>query len=116
MFKFDKLEIKLERENGVFHSGETIVGSVEFTVKQETYAQAIRLVVDGHSSFVAFEKKHNGGVKRVDGYTPYLKFFINFLPVECQRPTYFNIGDYSYRFEIQLPNNLPPSFLHGSFG
>lgn len=116
MFKIEKLNIKLDRENGVFHSGETIVGSFDFSVNSQTFAQSIRLLLDGFSSFSMYEKKGNNGIRKIEGYTPYLKFFINFLPIENQQATLLNPGDYSYRFEIKLPDNLPPSFIHGYFG
>lgn len=113
MFKIEKLNINLDRQNSIFNSGETILGSLEFTVKSATFAQSIRLLVDGQSFFAMYEKQAHGGVTRVEGYDAYLKFFINFLPVEVnQRPTLLNPGDYSYRFEIKLPKTLPPTFQH----
>lgn len=117
MFKIDNLCIKLERENCIFHPGETINGSLDFTVKSEVLAQSIRLIVDGHSQFTTYEKKQNSGVSKIDAYDPHMKFFINFLAVIQQPSTHvLNPGDYSYRFEIKLPVNLPPSLEHGVIG
>lgn len=116
MFKIENLRICLDRNNAMFHGGETILGSLDFTAKREIYASSIRLIVDGYSSFDMYESEGNKGIKKLEGYEPLLKFFINFLPADAQVATLLNPGDYSYRFEIKLPNNLPPSFCHGSLG
>ena len=74
-------------------------------------------MVDGFSSFETVEKEGNNGMRIVESFEPYLKFFINFLQIDPDGPaTLLNPGEYSYRFEIKLPDNLPSSLVHGILG
>lgn len=116
MFNIENFIINLDRKSAIFHSGETIVGSLDFSVKRQTTVKSIRLIGSGFSQFDMYEKKGGHGLSKVEGFEPYLKFFVNFIPYDLDASTLLNPGDYSYKFEIKLPSTLPPSFIHLNLG
>lgn len=116
MFKIENFNINLERKNAIFHNNETIIGSLDFTIKREMYARSIRLKVEGYSAYQLIESKGDSGLKVTEGFEPYLNFFINFLPVDSQTSILLNPGDYSYKFEIKLPETIPSSVIHRTLG
>lgn len=118
MLKIERININLDRKNAIFHNGETMLGSLDFTIKYPIQVKSIKLIVNGYSQFEMTETDSNKQIRNITGFDPYLKFFINFLSPESYTGelAWLNSGDYSYRFEIKLPDSLPSSLNHPAYG
>ncbi|RNA00436.1 arrestin domain-containing 2 [Brachionus plicatilis] len=110
MVYLENLEINFLRPNRVYFSGETIHGSLKFNIIEPVILKSINLSVNGYSSCRVKKKDSNNFV---NGFEPYLKATIFFLPQNIAQHE-LDPGSYNYDFQIDLPKSLPSSFKHRS--
>jgi hypothetical protein len=110
------IDIDLGRTNSYYFAGEVISGTVNIKIKEgHIKVDEIFILLTGEAGYVTKRtvQNTNGAVVRVDTYH-HNKSFLNVKkllvsPESGQKELVYNTGDYSWRFEIPLPVQLPPS-------
>ncbi|KAM8704481.1 hypothetical protein ACLKA7_009001 [Drosophila subpalustris] len=117
-----RCDIQLERNNGVYYSGETINGCIYLSLPERALIKAIALEANGfaYSSWLKPQKQKTSQAKvkppivfekRVD-YFAKTDFFVG---SEVAHPQLMDVGTYRYDFSVQLPQSCPSSYegAHG---
>jgi hypothetical protein len=110
------INIHLDETNPCYFAGDVVSGVVDIKIKEgDVKIDKIYISLTGEAGYVT---KHtvqntNGAVVRVDTYH-HNKSFLNVKkllesPQAGQKELVYHPGDYSWRFEIPLPVQLPPS-------
>lgn len=108
----ENIEIILDRKNGVYFCGEAIKGSLSFKVKQKMKINSIKISINGFAE-CKWNETSGSVSNRYEGFQQLLKTCSDFLSKENYGDEiYLESGDYSYKFNISLPNGLPTSFKH----
>jgi hypothetical protein len=114
MGKIREVIIRLERKKAVFSSGDIINGSLSFKINERIKLNSLKLFIMGESEYFVSSKEHYSrtyGEKRV--FEENVKDFIFIIPKDKYADTFsLNEGDYSYQFQMQLPDDLPNSLKH----
>lgn len=109
------VNINLDRSNPFYFAGENVSGSVQINIKEAgVKVDEIYLLLKGETGYTTTRTVHesNGSSHTVTDYHT-VSFFkaktvFDNPKIQNHEPTY-NPGDYSWRFDILLPDHLPPS-------
>lgn len=108
--------IHLDRTNRVYYGGESIAGTIHLKVeKKQTQIQNVYVTLKGKGGYTTQVTKYTVGQPP---YTTTRSHDVLFLKLkkDChhrrvvENALKYSCGDYSWRFDIPLPNELPPSF------
>jgi hypothetical protein len=101
------LQIDLNKKNSVFFTGDTIIGRLTFQVTERMRIKSLKLYVNGWCQVEFLSGKIGGTVKAAEKY---MQCELKFVTSETSSPEiYLEQGNYSYEFEVKLPENLPSS-------
>lgn len=111
----------INKENA-FSSGDTIKGTVTFTLTEETKIKCLYVKAKGDAN-VHWTEHHHGnthghGHGHTQSYTAHKRYYKTkeFLVAENKDGTVLSKGDHRYQFKLTIPEgNIPPSFkgYHG---
>ena len=114
MGKIENVVINLQRKNAVFTCYDTIYGSLDFKIGEKIKLNSLKFYVLGESE-CHWNEHHGKKTRKIAKNNVYLKHEIDFLPKEEYGDNFWlNEGEYSYKFEIKLPQKLPSSLKHGN--
>jgi hypothetical protein len=112
MGKIENVVINLERKNAVFSSGDLINGSLDFKINEKIKINSLKLHIMGESE-CHWNEQEGKATRKIRAFDFHLKHLIDFLPKEEYGEAFFlNEGEYSYKFQIQLPQKLTNSLNH----
>ncbi|CAF0782805.1 unnamed protein product [Brachionus calyciflorus] len=99
--------IKLNKEIPIYSGGETLKGTLSFGLIEKLKINSVKLRIVGKAKV---QWTHGEATYRdVEKYIDVILFF---LKKEADNDLYIQPGDYSYPFEVKLPENAPTSFEH----
>jgi hypothetical protein len=102
------LRTELNHNNRVYFTGDTVIGRLEFQVTQRTRIKSLKLFVNGWSRVEFPDGKIASTATAEENY---MACELKFITRETYGDEIFlEPGDYSYKFEVKLPENLPSSF------
>ncbi|CAF2828670.1 unnamed protein product [Rotaria sp. Silwood2] len=109
------ITINLDRLNPLFYAGESISGTTTVNMKEgQVKIDEIFLVLKGETGYTTTHTVHdsNGSTSTVIDYHT-ISFFSEKQILESSRPgekeLVYHAGQHSWRFDIQLPAQLPPT-------
>ena len=110
----DSFEILLNRQNGMYYSGEQIIGKVVYKVNQRFKINEVRLIAFGNSYCEWTEtnsKSKDSSSETYSGLEEHYKNEVIFLTkIDDKTDLYLEEGQYSHLFQTSLLSNLPSSF------
>lgn len=99
--------IILAKQVPIYSGGEKLKGTLKLGLKERLKINSVKLRIVGKAKV---QWTHGEATYRdVEKYIDVMLFF---LKKEPNNDLYIEPGDYSYPFEIKLPDNLPTSFEH----
>lgn len=110
-----QVNIHLDRENPFFYAGERISGTVDMYIKEgQVEADEIYIQLQGEAAFRTIRTVYDyqGRLRTETDYrnTVFLKEkSVIERPVPGQNELIYPAGQYSWRFDIAIPNPLPPT-------
>ena len=110
--KMPRFDVDFADPKQYFHPGETLAGTITMRVDEPMRTKQITLEFEG-KSHVSWRTGHGEDMKFHWNNEKYFKHKDILLPPTSppEEGTSLQVGKYSYPFQYQLPNALPPSFI-----
>ena len=106
-----RFDVKYTDPKRFFYPGETVAGTITVRIDEPLRVKTITLEFEGASHVLWTTYKHND-IKIHGNNEEYFKHKYILLPQTSppEEGILLPVGDYTYSFQHQLPNTLPPSF------
>ena len=111
MGQIENFTISFQKPDAIYFSGERLIGKISLRVLKSFKIKCIKMMIKGDARVVWSERKN----KHTHSYSSnesYLNFDCVFVTKESKSDLYLEPGDYSYPFDVVIPDNAPTSFEH----
>ena len=109
MGKVDSFQIILEKPSGIFTSGEMVQGKLVVSIRERLKINKLELILEGNGMVIWTEPSASFSNCAREEYAH--RNWV-FLAKDPNNDCYLEVGEQSFQFQFQLPQNLPPNFEH----
>ncbi|CAF0705379.1 unnamed protein product [Brachionus calyciflorus] len=109
MIDIEYFDIRFDNENSLYYAGNYLKGTLDLVIKNRTKVTSLKLVLTGKGETIWSVFAGETPIAQYDS-EEYLRKEQIILSSDKKKDLFLDPGNYTYKFEIPLPSNLPSSF------